>query len=165
MARPAFARGAGETARKQPLHIGMADGSLFGLAGLYERWMSEGGDVLDTCTIVTTAANELIAPIHDRMPLIVGRDHYARWLDPANPTSAISSCRTRASAMAYYPVSHRVNSVRNDDASVLERVEPSAAESRLARTGAAARRSRSRCSERGPARGASRPDSRRQLPR
>ena len=68
---PPRATGAGEAARKQPLHIGMADGSLFGLAGLYERWRSEDGKVLDTCTIVTTAANALLAPIHDRMPLIV----------------------------------------------------------------------------------------------
>lgn len=121
--------GAGETARKQPQHIGMADGSLFGLAGLYERWMSEGGDVLDTCTIVTTAANELIAPIHDRMPLIVGRDQYTRWLDPANADVGDLIVPYPAAAMACYPVSHRVNSVRNDDASVLERVDPAAAES------------------------------------
>ena len=81
---PPARSGAGEAARKQPIHIGMADGSLFGLAGLYERWRSEDGKVLDTCTIVTTPANALLAPIHDRMPLIVARQHYTRWLDPAN---------------------------------------------------------------------------------
>ncbi len=123
--------GAGEAARKQPLHIGMADGSLFGLAGLYERWMSEGGEVLDTCTIVTTAANALVAPIHDRMPLIVGREQYARWLDPADADVGDLIVPYPAAAMAYYPVSHRVNNVRHDDASVLERVDPEAGESRV----------------------------------
>jgi putative SOS response-associated peptidase YedK len=91
--------------------------------------MSEGGDVLDTCTIVTTPANTLIAPIHDRMPLIIGREQYARWLDPADPDAGDLVVPYPAEAMAYYPVSHRVNSVRNDDASVLDRVEASAADS------------------------------------
>jgi putative SOS response-associated peptidase YedK len=79
-----LAAGAGEAQRKQPLHIGMADGSLFGLAGLYERWRGDDDRVLDTCTIVTTEANALVQPIHDRMPLIVEPEHYASWLDPAN---------------------------------------------------------------------------------
>ena len=121
--------GAGEAARKQPLHIGMADGSLFGLAGLYERWRSEDGKVLDTCTIVTTAANELLAPIRDRMPLIVARQHYTRWLDPANDDVGDLIVPFSPEAMAHYPVSPRVNNVRHDDASVLDRVDPAAADS------------------------------------
>ena len=63
------------------------------------------GDVLDTCTIVTTAANALLAPIHDRMPLIVAPEHYARWLDPANADVADLIAPFPAAAMAYYPVS------------------------------------------------------------
>jgi putative SOS response-associated peptidase YedK len=113
----------GDASRKQPIHIGMADGSLFGLAGLYERWRSEDGNVLDTCTIVTTAANELIAPIHDRMPLILAREDYARWLDPGSPDVGDLIVPYPPAEMAYYPVSPRVNNVRNDDASVLDRVE------------------------------------------
>jgi putative SOS response-associated peptidase YedK len=120
--------GAGEPSRKQPIHIGMADGSLFGLAGLYERWRGEDGNVLDTCTIVTTAANALLAPIHDRMPVIVAREHYSRWLDPANDAVADLIVPYPAAEMAYYPVSSRVNNVRHDDASVLDRVEPAAVE-------------------------------------
>ena len=128
--RPAPPRSVpGEAARKQPIHIGMADGSLFGLAGLYERWRSEDGNVLDTCTIVTTAANALIAPLHDRMPLILAREHYARWLDPATPDVGDLIAPHPAAAMAFYPVSPRVNSVRHDDPSLLERVEPEAGES------------------------------------
>ncbi len=58
-------------AHKEPLHIGMKDGSVFGLAGLCERWLSADGDVLDSCTIVTTEANALIRALHDRMPVII----------------------------------------------------------------------------------------------
>ena len=118
--------GAGEASRKQPIHIGMADGALFGLAGLYERWRSEDGNVLDTCTVVTTEANALIAPIHDRMPLIVAREDYARWLDPANADVADLIAPYPPARMAHYPVSSRVNNVRHDDASILDRVEPAA---------------------------------------
>jgi putative SOS response-associated peptidase YedK len=67
----------------------MADGSLFALAGIYERWLSEEGEVLDTCAIVTTDANALLMPIHDRMPVIIPPEHYARWLDPANAEVAV----------------------------------------------------------------------------
>ena len=116
----------GDAARKQPMHIGMADGSLFGLAGLFERWRSEDGNVLDTCAIVTTEANPLLAGIHDRMPLIIAPRDYERWLDPANADVADLIAPYPAAAMAYYPVSSRVNSVRNDDAAVLERVDSAA---------------------------------------
>jgi putative SOS response-associated peptidase YedK len=120
--------GAGEHARKLPLHIGMADGSVFGLAGLYERWRGDDDTVLDTCTIVTTEANALVRPVHDRMPLIVAPEHYARWLDPGNADVADLIVPYPATAMACYPISARVNSVRHDDASLLERVDPIAGE-------------------------------------
>ncbi|MET0681896.1 MAG: SOS response-associated peptidase [Casimicrobiaceae bacterium] len=125
---PPARSGAGEASRKQPIHIGMSDGSLFGLAGLCERWRSEDGNVLDTCTIVTTAANALVAPMHDRMPLIVAPEHYTRWLDPANDDVSDLIVPFSPTAMACYPVSSRVNNVRHDDASVLERVEHAAGE-------------------------------------
>jgi putative SOS response-associated peptidase YedK len=121
----------GETARRQPLHIGMADRSLFGLAGIYERWLSEEGEVLDSCAIVTAEANALLVPIHDRMPVIVAPEHYARWLDPANAEVADLIAPYPSDAMAYYAVSTRVNSVRHDDASLLEPVaalEPESAD-------------------------------------
>jgi putative SOS response-associated peptidase YedK len=112
----------GEPPRRLPQHIGMADGSLFGFAGLYERWRSEGGDVLDSCAIVTTEANSLLQPVHDRMPMIVPPEHFARWLDPANADVADLIAPYPSAAMAYYPVSSRVNSVRHDDASLIEAV-------------------------------------------
>ena len=114
---------AGDDRRKQPMHIGMRDGSLFGLAGLFERWRSDDGTVLDTCAIVTTEANALLRPIHDRMPVIVAPDDYARWLDPANADAADLIAPYPPDAMACRPVSPRVNSVRNDDAELLDRIE------------------------------------------
>jgi len=108
------------TPRKQPLHIGMKDGSLFAFGGLYERWLSAEGEVLDTCTIVTTAANELLEPVHDRMPMIVAPSQYARWLDPANAEVADLIAPYPSGEMAFYPVSSRVNNVRNDEASLIE---------------------------------------------
>ena len=109
--------------RKQPLHIGMKDGALFAFGGLYERWLSADGDVLDTCTIVTTAANDLLQDVHERMPMIVAHGDYARWLDPASTEVADLIAPFPSAAMAYYPVSPRVNNVRNDDPSLIERAE------------------------------------------
>jgi putative SOS response-associated peptidase YedK len=125
------ATGTGERVRKQPLHIGMKDGSVFALGGFCERWLSAEGDVLDTCTIITTAANGLLKPVHDRMPMIVAPENYARWLDPANADVADLIAPYRSEAMAYYPVSPRVNNVRHDDASLIERTGPMAADDEL----------------------------------
>jgi putative SOS response-associated peptidase YedK len=112
----------GGPARREPQHIRMKDGSPFGFAGLYERWRSAEGDVLDTCTIVTTEANSLLRPVHDRMPVIVAPEHYARWLDPAHADVADLIAPYPSAAMAYHPVSTRVNNVRHDDASLIEPV-------------------------------------------
>ena len=116
--------GTGDPPRKQPLHIGMKDASLFAFGGLYERWRSAEDEVLDTCTIITVSANELLRPVHERMPMIVAPGDYARWLDPANADVADLIVPFPSAAMAYYPVSTRVNSVRHDDASLIERTAP-----------------------------------------
>ena len=107
--------------RKQPVHIGMKDGATFGLAGLFERWLNAEGQILDSCTIVTTAANELLRPVHDRMPVIIAAQDHARWLDAANADPADLIAPFPSEAMAYYPVSTRVNNVRHDDAAIIER--------------------------------------------
>lgn len=69
-------------ARKQPYCIASADGQPFAFAGLWERWEREG-QVLESCTVLVTQANALLAPIHDRMPVILDPVAEARWLDPA----------------------------------------------------------------------------------
>jgi putative SOS response-associated peptidase YedK len=107
---------------KEPLHIGMKNGALFGFAGLYERWLSEEGEVLDSCTIVTTEANSLMRSLHDRMPVIVAPENYALWLDPAHPVGEDLLAPYPADAMAWYPVSTRVNVARNDDPTLIKPV-------------------------------------------
>lgn len=107
---------------KQPIHVGMKDGRPFAFAGLTERWLSPEGEVLDTCTIVTTTANALLAAMHDRMPVIVAPADFARWLDVANLAVRDLLAPYPAEAMTWYPVSTRVNSVRNDDAALIEQV-------------------------------------------
>jgi putative SOS response-associated peptidase YedK len=67
---------------KTPVYITMKDGRPFGFAGLYSDWTSPEGDSIRTCTIVTTEPNELLEPIHNRMPVIIIPDDRDRWLDP-----------------------------------------------------------------------------------
>lgn len=101
----------------------MRDRSPFAFAGLWARWISPDHEVLDSCTILTTRANELIAPVHDRMPVIVSPADYDHWLDPAvqdrRPLEHILRPYPAAD-METYAVSRRVNNVREDDAALLE---------------------------------------------
>jgi len=112
---------------KQPLWIGRKDGALVGFAGLFERWLAPDGHPLDTCTILTTDANDLIAKLHDRMPVIVAPEDYQRWLDPEDPGPQDLVKPFPGERMTWYPVSMRVNSVRHDDAACIERVPGAAA--------------------------------------
>jgi putative SOS response-associated peptidase YedK len=100
---------------KAPMHVGMPDARPFGLAGLYERWLSPEGEVVDTCTIVTTAACESLRDVHERMPVIVPPAEYARWLDRSNPDAADLLAPWSGERLHVYPVSTRVNAVQNDD--------------------------------------------------
>ena len=112
---------------KQATWVGMKNGQPFGLAGLYERWLSRDGEVLDTCTVITTEANALLRDVHDRMPLIVAPEDHERWLDPGNEDVADLLAPYPSDAMTRHPVSKRVNAVRNDYASLIERVEEASA--------------------------------------
>lgn len=67
---------------KKPFHFSLKSAEPFGIAGLYEAWMSPENNLVRTCTIITTDANELLRPIHDRMPVIVPRDKEALWINP-----------------------------------------------------------------------------------
>lgn len=110
-------------AGKQPMHIGMPDGRPFGMAGLYERWLSPAGEVLDSCTIVTTSANDALRPVHDRMPVIVPDAAYERWLDAANADVTDLLAAWKGDALRVYSVSTRVNVVHNDDARLTDPIE------------------------------------------
>ena len=67
---------------KQPFHFGMQDDSLFAFAGLWDRWRDPAGAVIESCSILTTTPNSLLADIHDRMPVILRPENYNLWLDP-----------------------------------------------------------------------------------
>ena len=102
---------------KLPHFIHRADGAPLALAGLWASWKDDAGERLTTCTIITTTPNELLASIHDRMPVVLGPDDWGRWLDPGfQDERALRSLLVPfdASAMAEYPVSTLVNSVRNN---------------------------------------------------
>lgn len=77
-----------EGKRKTPMRFGLKSGEPFGFAGLYEIWHAPDKAHLQTCTIITTNANGLIEPIHDRMPVIVPKTDEAAWIDPNNQDSA-----------------------------------------------------------------------------
>jgi putative SOS response-associated peptidase YedK len=67
---------------KQAYNFGLATGSAFAFAGLWDRWRDPKNNILETCTILTTRTNPLAADVHDRMPAILDPEDYERWLDP-----------------------------------------------------------------------------------
>jgi putative SOS response-associated peptidase YedK len=79
------------TGRKQPYCIRPREGGLFSFAGLWERWHDPRGEVVETCTILTTEANELMRPLHDRMPVILDPASDGVWLDPRSSADALRS--------------------------------------------------------------------------
>ncbi|HEY0663564.1 MAG TPA: SOS response-associated peptidase, partial [Thiobacillaceae bacterium] len=97
--------------RKQPYCVRMRDTSLFGMAGLWERWKASDGQVVESCAIVTVDANPLVAPLHDRMPLILAPADYDAWLAAA--TLALPHA-VPAEEMTAYPVSPIVSDAKND---------------------------------------------------
>lgn len=113
-------------AAKIPHHILMRDGEPFAFAGLWEIWsdQAQAAEPLRTCTVITTTPNALVTPLHDRMPVILAREHYGTWLngDTAPEERAALLAPFPAEAMRAYPISSRVNSPRNDDAALLDPV-------------------------------------------
>src|SRR6266478_1605916 len=101
---------------KQPYAITMKDRSLFGFAGLWERWADKtSGEVVRSCTIITTTPNEITAPIHDRMPVIVAPEDYGKWLgkEVADPVRLLQMLKPfPAEAMKVFPVDTRVGNVK-----------------------------------------------------
>jgi len=110
---------------KQPYAIALTSGEPIAFAGLWESWREAGGAALETFTILTTAANERLASIHDRMPVIVERKDYDRWLDAdekaAPPADLLHPYA--ANQMRAWPVSDRVGNVCNNTPSLLDQVQ------------------------------------------
>ncbi|MGH9027002.1 MAG: SOS response-associated peptidase [Acidimicrobiia bacterium] len=110
--------------RRQPVFIRARDGEPLALAGLWEVWReNEDDDWLRSCTIITTTANELLAPIHNRMPVILPESAWERWLDPGNDDrEALAKLLVPAAGatLEMWPVSPLVNSPQNNGPELLE---------------------------------------------
>lgn len=103
--------------KKQPFYFRLQDGQPFAFAGLWEHWEAPDGQTIESCTILTTEANEVLRPIHDRMPVILEPKDYDLWLEPAvqKPDLLQQLLRPyRSEAMTCYAVSTKVNNPANN---------------------------------------------------
>lgn len=112
---------------RRPRYFHLADGQPMAFAGLWEVWKGPDGSKLRSSTIVTTAANEAIADLHDRMPVILPASAWDAWLDPANDdldTLGRLLVPAPASVIASYEVGNEVNNVRNQGPYLIEPAAP-----------------------------------------
>jgi putative SOS response-associated peptidase YedK len=107
---------------KQPFYFTSSEGSLLAFAGLWDKWRKPDGSEVLSYTIITTAPNDFVARFHDRMPVVLDERDYGRWLDGSeNPQDLLKACHNEV--LYNYPVSREVNSVPNNDASLVVRLE------------------------------------------
>ncbi len=105
-----------EDGSRQPVYIFRSNHAPLALAGIWERWRDGAGTVLTTCSVITTDANELLRPIHDRMPVLLGEDEWSTWLDRSvDDTELLSSFLRPApeDLLETVQVAKTVNNVRN----------------------------------------------------
>jgi putative SOS response-associated peptidase YedK len=107
---------------KQPFAIALKSGEPYAFAGLWESWRPKDGELLETFTILTTDPNEVMEPIHNRMPVILDPKDFDRWLDAGDPARPpVDLLRPYpAEHMCAWPVSDRVGNVRNNEPSLLD---------------------------------------------
>jgi putative SOS response-associated peptidase YedK len=112
---------------KQPFNVRRRDRKVFGVAGLWDRLESGDGNDLESCVVLTTAANGVVSPIHDRMPVILDPASYERWLlAPARGGPELMAAFQHLSEdlLESYPVSALVNRAGVEDARCLEPAKP-----------------------------------------
>ncbi len=117
---------------RQPYNFGMKDDSIFCFAGIAAKWKSPTNEVVETFSILTTAANELVKDSHDRMPVILPKSQYRRWLttEPERAEQLLELLVPFDPAeMKRYAVNPAVNNVKNDSPEVIKEVEAPSAES------------------------------------
>lgn len=110
---------------KQPFYIRLSNAEPFAFAGLWEHWEGPDGAGIGSCTILTTEPNEVLRPIHNRMPVILHPKDFSKWLDRATKQTNALEALLRpypTEAMTAYPVSTRVNSPTRDDAGCIEHI-------------------------------------------
>ncbi|QFZ24835.1 SOS response-associated peptidase [Saccharothrix syringae] len=113
--------------RKQPYFINPGDGSSLAMAGIWSVWWQQEGDErrpVITCAVLTTDAIGEMTAVHHRMPLVLPRDRWSAWLDPdrPDPTDLLAPDPAVVAALELRPVSMRVNSIRNNDPSLVDAV-------------------------------------------
>ncbi len=111
------------TGAKQPFYFYLKEKDVFGFAGLWEEWLNKlTGELLETCTIITTEANEVLKPVHDRMPVILKPENYDEWLDAKlKDTSRLQELLKPypAKEMSSHAVSRSVNIPDSDSAELI----------------------------------------------
>lgn len=111
---------------KHPYAIALRSDQPYAFAGLWETWKPKEGEPLRTFTIVTTDPNEVVEPLHNRMPVILEPRDYSRWLEPGDPARPPTDLLRPypAEKMKAWPVDDRVGNVRNDDPALLAESQP-----------------------------------------
>jgi putative SOS response-associated peptidase YedK len=116
-------------AERRAFHVRLRGDGLFGMAGLWEAWHGPGGEIVESCAILTTDSNAELRPLHDRMPVLLAPADYARWLDPElhDPEALRPLLRPFPDdALELVAVGPRVNRVEFDDPACLAPAEPPA---------------------------------------
>jgi len=108
---------------KQPFYFYLKEKDVFGFAGLWEEWIDKAsGELVETCTIITTEANRVLEPVHDRMPVILKSKDYEQWLDEKQAdTNKLQNLLVPypAKEMASHAVGKAVNSPSNDSSELI----------------------------------------------
>ncbi len=115
-----------EGAKKKPFYIRLKSRQPFGFAGLYNAWTSQEGDEIITSTIITTDSNELVQPLHNRMPVITPPDKYDLWLDTSIHDKERLTTILKAfpsENMEFYPVTQKMNSFKYNDPENIKQAE------------------------------------------
>lgn len=115
-----------EGTTKKPFYIRLKSGEPIGFAGLYNVWKSPEGEQICTSTIITTDANEIVQPLHDRMPAIASPDAYDLWLDPAIHDRALLQNILKpcpSEALDIYEVTSKVNSPKNNSPENIQKMK------------------------------------------
>ncbi len=107
---------------KQPFAFALKSGEPCAFAGIWERWLPKEGQALESFSILTTGANQVLRPVHNRMPVILEPKDYSRWMEPSAPERLPLDLLLPfpAERMVAWPVSRRVGNPRNNDPELLE---------------------------------------------
>jgi putative SOS response-associated peptidase YedK len=109
-------------AKSQPFFVHRGDGKPFALAGVWERWISNDGEVVESCAILTQPSRPPVEAIHDRMPLVLEKEAWDRWLDPAlvDADALAPLLAPTSPELVAFPVGSHVNDPRHDDPACLQ---------------------------------------------